>query len=185
MSEAAQLGIELSIPRCRAGIGKILPAASSDIIDGVSSFSAENVIDASGLDVNVKGGFGELSANTYISLALSNPGAIRAFRVRRTQDFCWITMVGILQIGLIDLRLASKTFGLKNTIYTGAAEPARILVPHGVAYGYRVIGADQSILFEVAPAGPTDTRDIVDIDFNDASIAYEWYKSSKTDLSAF
>ncbi len=47
---------------------------------------------------------------------------------------------GMLQVALVDLRPESPTFGRRNTIYVGSIRPWQILIPPGVAHGYKVVG---------------------------------------------
>ena len=55
-------------------------------------------------------------------------------------------MKGLLQVALVDLRLGSPTFGARNTLYVGGLRPWQILIPPGVAHGYKVIGKEDSML---------------------------------------
>ena len=48
--------------------------------------------------------------------------------------------MNMLQVALIDLRPESPTFGRRNTIYVGNLRPWQILIPPGVAHGYKVVG---------------------------------------------
>ena len=52
--------------------------------------------------------------------------------------------MGTLQVALVDLRLGSPTFGARNTMYVGPLRPWHILIPPGVAHGYKVVGQARS-----------------------------------------
>ena len=52
-------------------------------------------------------------------------------------------------MALVDLRRQSPTFGVKNTLYAGVMRPWQILIPPGIAHGYKVIGADPAMLVYV------------------------------------
>ena len=55
-------------------------------------------------------------------------------------------MAGLLQVALVDLRMGSPTYGARNTLYMGALRPWQILIPPGVAHGYKVIGSEPAML---------------------------------------
>src|SRR3954447_7217920 len=80
---------------------------------------------------------------------------------------------GVLQVALVDLRLDSKTYGVKNTLYMGALRPWQVLIPPGVAHGYKVIGEQPSVLVYITNRTyePSDEGRIA---YNDAGIAYDW-----------
>ena len=81
---------------------------------------------------------------TQISAALSYPGTMKAFHFHLFQHDCWTPVKGLLQVVLADLRLGSPTHGLRNTMYLGALRPWQVLIPPGVAHGYKVIGREEA-----------------------------------------
>ena len=83
---------------------------------------------------------------TQISAALSYPGTIKAFHFHRHQTDCWVPLDGMLQVALVDLRAEFATFGVRNTLYVGALRRWQLLVPPGIAHGYKVIGTDPAML---------------------------------------
>ena len=62
---------------------------------------------------------------TQISAALNYPGTIKAFHYHLHQTDCWTPVAGLLQVALVDLRAGSKTYGARNTLYTGAGQKRR------------------------------------------------------------
>ncbi len=74
---------------------------------------------------------------------------------------------------LVDLRLGSPTYSVKNTLYVGALRPWQLLIPPGVAHGYKVIGEQPSVLVYVTNRtyNPADEGRIA---YNDTAIAYDW-----------
>jgi len=50
---------------------------------------------------------------------------VKAFHYHLHQTDCWIPVKGMLQVALVDLRLGSPTFGLRNTMYLGRCAPGR------------------------------------------------------------
>jgi dTDP-4-dehydrorhamnose 3,5-epimerase len=115
---------------------------------------------------------------TQISAALNYPGTIKAFHFHLHQTDCWTALTGMLQVALVDLRASSPTFGKRNTLYIGALRPWHVLVPPGVAHGYKVIGAEPAMLVYLTDRfyNPKDEGRIV---YNDPSLAYDWETQRK------
>jgi dTDP-4-dehydrorhamnose 3,5-epimerase len=172
-------GVELQVPVAEAGIGKvILSPTSSDLIHGVQLSPFPVWPDDRGYFLEVA----RLSQglvrdfppeNTQISAALNYPGIIKAFHYHKFQTDYWVPTAGLLQVALVDLRCGSKTFGRKNTLYVGALRPWQILIPPGVAHGYKVIGEQASVLVYVTNR-TYDPSDEGRIPYNDTAIAYDW-----------
>jgi dTDP-4-dehydrorhamnose 3,5-epimerase len=78
----------------------------------------------------------------------------------------------------VDLRAHSTTFGLRNTMYVGVLRPWQVLIPPGVAHGYKVIGAEEALLVYMTDRlyDPTDEGRIA---YNDPSINYDWETQRK------
>ena len=172
-------GIEISIPTCEPGIGKvILSPTSSDLIADVEARPFAVWPDDRGYFLEVarlgQGLVAEFSAGSMqISAALNYPGIVKAFHYHKAQSDYWVPAAGLLQVALVDLRRGSKTFGLKNTFYIGALRPWQLLIPPGVAHGYKVIGEQPSVLVYVTNR-IYDPADEGRIPHNHGSIAYDW-----------
>lgn len=173
------MNLEIAIPACEPGIGKvILSASSSDLILGVQ-------IQAFPLWPDDRGYFLEIArlgqglaadfpfATTQVSAAVNYPGIIKAFHFHKFQTDYWVPAAGLLQVALVDLRKGSGTYGAKNTLYLGALRPWQLLIPPGVAHGYKVIGEERSVLVYVTNR-TYDPADEGRIAYNDAGIAYDW-----------
>lgn len=74
------------------------------------------------------------------SLSKSYPGVIKAFHYHQRQDDLWYFPIGNAQVVLHDLREDSITKGETNAFYLGEDNPGLLLIPKGVAHGYRVLG---------------------------------------------
>ena len=111
--------------------------------------------------------------STQISAALNYPGTIKAFHIHREQTDLWTPAMGMFQVVLIDLREDSPTFGVRNTLYVGALRPWQILIPPGVAHGYKVLGAEPAMLVYLTDRfyNPSDEGRIP---YNDEKLAYDW-----------
>ena len=79
----------------------------------------------------------------------------------------------MLQIALIDLRKDSPTVGRRNTLYVGELRPWQILIPPGVAHGYKVISPRPAALVYVTSRF-YDPADEYRIPFDDRRLQYDW-----------
>ena len=171
--------IRLAVPECAAGIGTLITSATSDhLIDGVSIEPQSIWPDDRGYFFEVgRIGRGLIARfpveSTQISATLTYPGAIKAFHYHVHQSDCWVPNAGMLQIALVDLREGSRTFGAKNTLYVGHLRPWMLLIPPGVAHGYKVIGTQPAGLIYVT-SRYYDPSDEGRIAHDDARINYDW-----------
>jgi dTDP-4-dehydrorhamnose 3,5-epimerase len=171
--------LELRLPDCQPGIGAVITANDSPhLIEGVRVEPVALWPDDRGYFLEVQRMGRGLAAqfpaeSTQVSAALSYPGTIKAFHYHLRQTDCWIPAHGMLQVALVDLRAGSRTFGAKNTMYVGALRPWQVLVPPGVAHGYKVIGADSAMLVYLTDRF-YDPQDEGRIAYNEPHIAYDW-----------
>ena len=86
--------------------------------------------------------------------------------------------MGMLQVALVDLRLGSRTFGCRNTMYVGPLRPWQVLIPPGVGHGYKAIGNQDAMLVYLTDRF-YDPQDEGRIPYDDASINYDWETQSK------
>lgn len=176
---ALESGVAITIPACEPGIGKVILAPqSSDLIADVQVKPFPVWPDDRGYFLEVaRIGEGLVAgfpaASTQVSSALNYPGIIKAFHYHKFQTDFWVPTAGLLQVALVDLRQGSATFGLKNTLYVGALRPWQLLIPPGVAHGYKVIGEQPSVLIYVTNR-TYDPKDEGRIAYNDTAIAYDW-----------
>lgn len=171
--------LELAVPECSRGIGSVIASLDAkELIAGVALQPFSIYPDDRGYFLEVQRmGCGAAAhfpaATTQVSAALNYPGAIKAFHYHLHQTDFWTPLKGLMQVALVDLRLGSGTFGARNTLYVGGLRPWQILIPPGVAHGYKVIGRDDSVLVYLTDRF-YDPRDEGRIPFNDASIQYDW-----------
>lgn len=172
-------GVDLEIPTSAPGIGKvILSPESPDLIGGVKlkTFAVwpddrGYFLEIARLGQGLVEGFP--AVGSQVSAALNYPGIIKAFHYHKYQTDYWVPVAGLLQVALVDLRRGSPTLGAKNTLYVGALRPWQILIPPGVAHGYKVIGEQPSTLVYITNQ-TYDPKDEGRIAYNDTSIAYDW-----------
>jgi len=181
---AQAAGLNLVLPECEKGIGSvILKADSPQLIDGVRIEAVTLWPDDRGYFLEVQRLGRGLAAHfppesTQISAALSYPGTIKAFHYHMHQTDCWAPVTGLLQVALVDLRMGSPTYGARNTLYTGVLRPWQILIPPGVAHGYKVIGPQQAMLVYLTDRF-YDAKDEGRIPYNDSHIQYDWETQHK------
>ena len=179
-----QPSVELVTPDCEKGIGKVIVAPDSkDLIAGVCAHPYPVWPDDRGYFLEVvRIGQGLTEAfpkeTTQVSAALSYPGTIKAFHFHRRQTDCWVPVQGMLQVALVDLRPQSPSFGARNTIYLGSLRRWQLLIPPGVAHGYKVIGAEPALLVYLTDRfyNPEDEGRIP---YDDPQIRYDWETQHK------
>jgi dTDP-4-dehydrorhamnose 3,5-epimerase len=166
-------------PRCLRGLGDVIQTANTpQLIAGVELRPYALWSDDRGYFVEaMRSGCGLVSdfpaKSTQVSATLSYPGTIKAFHYHRHQIDCWIPVLGMLQVALVDLRSDSPTYGRKNTLYVGVLRPWQILIPPGVGHGYKAIAPEPSMLIYVTNRfyNPNDEGRIP---YDDANINYDW-----------
>ncbi len=167
------------IPVCAAGLGAIVNTPeSAALIDGVRIQPYALWPDDRGYFLEVLRTGQGLAADfpldrTQVSATVSYPGTIKAFHIHLQQCDCWVPVGGLLQVALVDLRPDSRTYGAKNTLYVGHLRPWQVLIPPGVAHGYKVIG-DAAALLVYVTSRCYDPRDEGRIAWNDPRINYDW-----------
>ena len=169
----------LAIPRCGKGIGDVIRSLESpQLISGVGLAEYQLWPDDRGYFLEVLRMGNGLAASfpsnsTQVSAALSYAGTIKAFHYHERQTDFWVPVQGMFQVVLVDLRSSSPTFGRRNTLYVGNLRPWHILIPPGVAHGYKVIGSDAAMLVYVTNRF-YDPSDEGRIPYDDSSIQYDW-----------
>lgn len=113
--------------------------------------------------------FGQFSAS------LSYPGIIKAFHYHKKQDDIWFFPVGNAQVVLHDLREDSPTHEQTEVYFMGDNNPIALLIPRGVAHGYKVLGSQPAVITYLTnlsynPDDPDEYR----IPYNDPKIGFDW-----------
>lgn len=113
-----------------------------------------------------------------LSATLTYPGTIKAIHYHFEQTDLWAPLSGMLQVFLYDLRRASATFGAINTLYLGQYRPWTLLIPPGVAHGYKVIGSQPAILVYLTDRyyNPDDE---CRLPWDHPAIGYDWATQHK------
>ena len=172
------------LPQLTKGIGSLITAPNSNkLIAGVRLQPLTLWPDDRGYFLEVQRiGHGLAAhfppATSQVSTALNYPGTIKAFHYHVHQTDCWTPAMGQFQVALVDLRDGSPTYGERNTIYAGVLRPWQILIPPGVAHGYKIIGRDPAMLIYMTDRfyNPADEGRIP---YNEPGINYDWETQHK------
>jgi dTDP-4-dehydrorhamnose 3,5-epimerase len=175
----------LSLPEpAERGIGFVILSPDSDkVIEGVRIEPFALWPDDRGYFLEI-GRFGQgllaryPHASSQVSAALSYPGTIKAFHIHKFQTDVWAPAQGMFQVALVDLRTDSRTHGVRNTLYVGSLRPWRILIPPGVAHGYKVVGESPGMLI-YATDRFYDPSDEGRLPYNEPGINYDWETQHK------
>lgn len=121
-----------------------------------------------------------LSKFGQASCSMSYPGVIKAFHYHEKQDDLWFFPSGNAQVVLFDLREGSSTKGETDVYYMGEENPIMLLIPKGVAHGYRVLGQKPATILYFTtesynPINPDEKR----IDWDDSEIGFSWETKNK------
>jgi dTDP-4-dehydrorhamnose 3,5-epimerase len=109
------------------------------------------------------------------SLSYSHPGVIKAFHYHERQDDLWFFPVGEAQVVLHDLRPDSPTRGITNVFYMGESHASLLVIPVGVAHGYRVLGGRPlMIVYFTTESYRPDDPDEKRIAWDDPAIGFDW-----------
>lgn len=109
------------------------------------------------------------------SWSMSYPGVIKAFHYHKKQDDLWFFPSGNAQVVLYDLRENSITQGKTDVYYMGEENPIMLLIPKGIAHGYRVLGQKPAVIIYFTtesynPKNPDEIR----IPWDDSLIDFNW-----------
>ncbi len=109
------------------------------------------------------------------SFSKSYPGVVKAFHYHEKQDDLWFFPSGNAQVVLHDMRDDSPTKGQTQVVYMGEDNPLLLLIPIGVAHGYRVLGNEPAVIMYFTtmsydPADPDEKR----IPWDDPAIGFDW-----------
>lgn len=176
-------GIEMAIARRTAKtLGKIIAKPNSpDLIAGILIEPLQIYPDDRGFFCELARLGNGLAAKMVpdeqrkiqVSWTLTYPGTIKAIHYHSEQTDLWAPVSGMVQVFLYDLRRNSSTFGAINTIFAGRFQPWEILIPPGVAHGYKALGVDpiQLIYFTDRHYNPADE---LRLPYDHPDIAYDW-----------
>ncbi|MFC0271918.1 dTDP-4-dehydrorhamnose 3,5-epimerase family protein [Metabacillus herbersteinensis] len=118
---------------------------------------------------------GLLSRFGQAAMSFSYPGVIKAFHYHEKQDDLWFFPSGNAQVVLYDLREDSPTKNQTNVFYMGEENPILLLIPKGVAHGYRVLGEKPAtIIYFTSESYKANDPDEKRIPWDDETIGFNW-----------
>jgi len=113
--------------------------------------------------------FGQLTRSRTL------PGSIKAFHLHQFQDDAWHLISGQIQVGLLDFRPESQSFGARQTVYLAGIKPQLLVIPHGVAHGFRTLGSETAeLIYVVSDAYCAEDPDEWPIAWDHPRIGYDW-----------
>lgn len=113
------------------------------------------------------------------TMTLAHPGTVKAFHWHQRQDDLWFVATGQALIVLHDLRDSSSTKGETQTILAGAGDYKLVVIPVGVAHGYKVLGSEPVILiYHTTEAYNASTPDEERVPADDPGIGFDWSRTS-------
>ena len=117
----------------------------------------------------------DFEACLQTTMTMSFPGVIKAFHWHHAQDDAWYCVKGMIQAVMYDLREDSPTRGMIEQYAMGEWHRRLLIIPRGVAHGYRVLGDEPSwIVYHASalydPKDPDEER----IAFDDPEIGFDW-----------
>jgi len=181
---ASHGSLELCLPECEKGLGLFINSPESkDLIDGVRLQQQVLWPDDRGYFLEIQR-YGQglaadfPAATTQVSAVFDYPETIKAFHYHQEHTDCWTPTAGLLQVALVDLRASSPTFGRRNTMFVGALRSWQILIPPGVAHGYKVVGTECAAMVYLTDRF-YDPKDEGRIAYNNPLINYDWEKQRK------
>ncbi|MEW6407326.1 MAG: dTDP-4-dehydrorhamnose 3,5-epimerase family protein [Patescibacteria group bacterium] len=109
------------------------------------------------------------------TFTVAYPGTIKAFHWHKSQDDLWFVATGKAMIVLHDFRENSKTKGETQVIYAGKDDYKLVVIPVGVAHGYKVL-SDEPVLLFYHTTEPYDAKapDEERIPYDDKKIGFDW-----------
>ena len=99
----------------------------------------------------------------------------KLFTGTKKQDDLWFVASGKAYIVLHDLRQKSSTCGTTETVMAGEGDYKLIVIPVGVAHGYKVVSEEPVLLFyHTTESYDPDNPDEERIPYNDPAIGFDW-----------
>ncbi len=106
---------------------------------------------------------------------VAHGGVIKAFHWHQNQADLWYCVSGNIQTVLYDRRADSPTKGETQVIVMGEHNSVAVLIPIGVAHGYRVLGeASAGLVYHVSREYDAKNPDEERIPHDDPAIGFDW-----------
>lgn len=105
-----------------------------------------------------------------LSASWAEAGRINAFHIhpRVRQDEVWIVIQGRLIVWLVDCRAGSRTEGTRRKVILSGDAPARLIIPSGVAHGYRAGEGGALLIYGMNQQFSSETP-------NEGRLPWDWF----------
>ena len=112
---------------------------------------------------------------SQVYVSKSHPGIIRAWHFHAKQTDIWCVVSGMVKAVLYDLRETSPTKGEVQEVFMGDDNRVGLIIPVGVAHGYKALGQIPSLLLNFTdnlydPNIPDEFR----MPWNSPEVPYNW-----------
>ncbi len=109
------------------------------------------------------------------TMTVAYQGTIKGFHLHERQDDLWFAATGKIMVVLHDLRASSQTYKQTNVLYAGQDDYKLIVIPVGVAHGYKVLSQEPVLMIYFTseaynPENPDEKR----LPYNDPAIGFDW-----------
>ncbi|GGR93396.1 dTDP-4-dehydrorhamnose 3,5-epimerase family protein [Deinococcus sedimenti] len=97
-----------------------------------------------------------------LSVSWGDPGRVNAFHLhpRQPQNELWCVLTGQLLVWLVDVRADSVSSGVRRAVILSSEAPSLLLIPSGVAHGYRAGAQGATLLYAMdAQFNPDDPNE--------------------------
>lgn len=112
-------------------------------------------------------------AQVYVSK--SHVGVVRAWHYHAKQTDIWCVVNGKIKAVMYDLREDSPTNGEVQEVYMGDDSRVALVIPIGVAHGYKAIGEAPALLLNFTDRlYDRDQPDEYRIPWNSPDVPYNW-----------
>lgn len=110
-----------------------------------------------------------------VYVSLNYPGVIRAWHYHRHQSDTWCVVAGMVKAVMADIREDSPTHGEVQEVFMGDHNHVLLVIPPGVAHGYKTVGVRPSHLLNFTDRlYNRDDPDELRLPWNTPDIPYDW-----------
>ena len=114
-----------------------------------------------------RGGIGQISHTLMVE------GVIKAWHLHAIQSDYFYVPVGLLRVGLYDLREISPTFRQSMDFLMGDGRPPAVLkIPPGVAHGCRALRGPAHLIF--LNSHTYNPQDELRLPYDDPALGFDW-----------
>lgn len=103
------------------------------------------------------------------------PGVIRAWHYHTKQTDLWCVVSGMIKAVMYDIREDSPTKGEVQEVFLGDDHRALLVIPVGVAHGYKTVGQEASLLLNFTDVlYNREEPDEYRLPYDSPDVPYQW-----------